>query len=66
MDVSTCGGLRTSPGYERFEVVRHDDEIVAKYSPRSLCVKLRDDDLEAWAKHAVLRRRDKSGPNDVN
>ncbi len=47
-------------GYEAFDVVRHHDEIVAKYSPRSLCVRLREDDLEGWAIHAVLRHRDKS------
>jgi uncharacterized HhH-GPD family protein len=43
------------PGYEGFEIVRHRAEIDAPYSPTCLAVKLREDDLESWARHAWLR-----------
>jgi hypothetical protein len=49
-------------GYLGFDVVRHSDEIVAKYSPRTLAVKILEDDLAAWAQHAVLRARSKGAP----
>lgn len=51
-------------GYAGFTVVRQNDEIVAKYSRRSLAVKILEDDLAAWARHAVLRARSK-GPDAV-
>ncbi len=43
------------PGYGELRVVHHEHEIRAPYSRRSLAVKLRADDLEAWVTHAVLR-----------
>jgi hypothetical protein len=43
------------PGYERFEIVTHRDEIDAPYSPGGLAVKVREDDLEAWGRLAALR-----------
>lgn len=44
-------------GYEGFEIVRHRAEIDAPYSPTCLAVKLREDDLDSWARHAWLRSR---------
>jgi uncharacterized HhH-GPD family protein len=46
-------------GYAGFEVVRQSDEIRAKWVPASLSVKLFEDDLEGWARHAILRARSK-------
>ncbi len=43
------------PGYERFALVRHADEIIAPYSPASLAVKIVEDDLPAGATHALIR-----------
>lgn len=51
-------------GYAGFTVVRQSDEIIAKYSRRSLAVKILEDDLAAWARHAVLRAQSK-GPGAV-
>ncbi|HWG61474.1 MAG TPA: hypothetical protein VG253_07150 [Streptosporangiaceae bacterium] len=42
-------------GYEGFELVDHRSEIDARYSPYSIAVKIREDDLRAWAVHALLR-----------
>src|ERR1700733_1020234 len=42
-------------GYEGFELVDHRSEIDARYSPYSIAVKIREDDLRAWAVHAWLR-----------
>ncbi len=42
-------------GYEGFDVVDHLREIEAPYSPRCLAVKIREDDIPAWALHAWLR-----------
>jgi hypothetical protein len=42
-------------GYERFELVEHQSEIDAKYVPHCIAVKIREDDLIAWAVHAWLR-----------
>jgi len=42
-------------GYAGFHIVRQIDEIAAKYSRRSLAAKILDDDLGAWARHAILR-----------
>jgi endonuclease-3 len=43
-------------GYESFTIVRHARELDAPYSPSCLAVKLREDDLAGWARHAWLRR----------
>lgn len=45
------------PGYEALHVVRHRVEIEAPYSPDCMAVKVREDDLTAWATHAWLRSR---------
>jgi uncharacterized HhH-GPD family protein len=42
-------------GYEGFEIVEHRREIEAPYSPQCLAVKIREDDLVSWARHAWLR-----------
>lgn len=42
-------------GYERFELVEYRSEIDAKYAPYCIAVKIREDDLLAWAVHASLR-----------
>jgi uncharacterized HhH-GPD family protein len=42
-------------GYDRFEIVDHRREIDAPYSPNCLAVKIREDDLTAWALHGWLR-----------
>jgi len=47
-------------GYAGFTIVRHSDEIVAKYSRDSLAVKVLQDDLAAWARHAILRAQSKA------
>jgi uncharacterized HhH-GPD family protein len=52
-------------GYESFDVVRHDVEIVAPYSPRSLAVKLRVGDVVGWATHAIIRARSKRPAGQV-
>lgn len=41
--------------YEAFELVKHRSEIDAKYVPDCMAVKIREDDLLAWAIHAWLR-----------
>jgi hypothetical protein len=41
--------------YRGFDLVLHSDEIQARYSRRSIAVKIRHDDLERWALHALLR-----------
>ena len=42
-------------GYEGFETAEHRSEIDAKYAPYCIAVKIREDDLLAWAVHAWLR-----------
>jgi hypothetical protein len=42
-------------GYEGFELVDHRAEIDARYSPYSIAVKIREDDLLAWAVHGWIR-----------
>lgn len=42
-------------GYEGFEVVVARDEIRAPYSMRWLAVRLSQDDLTGWVRHALLR-----------
>lgn len=56
------GAMVRSPGeapagYERFLVVDHRSEIDAPYSRTGLAVKIRFDDVAAWASHALLRRQ---------
>jgi uncharacterized HhH-GPD family protein len=43
------------PGYQSFPIVVMADEASGPYSPRSLAVKLRQDDVEGWTRHALLR-----------
>jgi uncharacterized HhH-GPD family protein len=43
------------PGYSSFPVVLMADEASGPYSPRSLAVKLRQDDVDGWTRHALLR-----------
>jgi uncharacterized HhH-GPD family protein len=45
------------PGYEGLPVVDHASEIQAPYTKRGLAVKVREDDLEAWVRLAILRVR---------
>lgn len=42
-------------GYAGFQVVDHATEIRARYTRHSLAVKLAEDDLVGWARHALLR-----------
>ena len=42
-------------GYRSFPVVVMADEAAGPYSPRSLAVKLRQDDIDGWTRHALLR-----------
>ncbi len=44
------------PGYASFPVVTMADEASGPYSPRSLAVKLRQDDVDGWTRHAPPRR----------
>jgi uncharacterized HhH-GPD family protein len=46
---------RVPAGYRGLQLALMSDEIAAPYSPRSLAVKLRQDDIAGWARHAVLR-----------
>ena len=48
-------GGRVPAGYAAFSVGVMADEASGPYSPRSLAVKLRQDDIEGWTRHAVLR-----------
>ena len=48
--------------YDDFIVVRVSNEIHAPYAPDSLGVKIVEDDLEAWARHALLRADSKNAP----
>jgi uncharacterized HhH-GPD family protein len=43
------------PGYRSFSIVVMADEAAGPRSPRSLAVKLRQDDIDGWTRHAVLR-----------
>ena len=42
-------------GYQSFPVVVMAEEVTGAYSPRSLAVKLRQDDIDGWTRHALLR-----------
>jgi len=46
-------------GYESFIVVDHRSEIDASYSRQGLAVKIRVDDVAAWAHHALLRKSER-------
>lgn len=48
-------GDAVPPCYATFHVVVMSQEIAAPHSPRSLSVKLRRDDVDGWARHALLR-----------
>ena len=52
-------------GYAGFEINRQSDEIKAKYARASLSVKILEDDLEGWARHAILRARSKGSPKPL-
>ena len=43
------------PEYAGFTVAVMSEEVVGRYSPRSLAVKIRLDDIEAWSRHALQR-----------
>jgi uncharacterized HhH-GPD family protein len=43
------------PHYDGFLIVDHRSEISAPYSPRSLAVKVVEDNVAAWATHAAIR-----------
>lgn len=42
-------------GYDGFEVVDHSKVVVAPYTRHALAVKLGEDDLSGWVRHALLR-----------
>jgi uncharacterized HhH-GPD family protein len=42
-------------GYDGFEIIRQTDAIDAPYVRSSLVVRLAEDDLVGWARHALLR-----------
>ena len=46
--------------YSSFLVVDHQSEVNAKYSPKGLGVKIREDDVASWVHHAVLRLHGKN------
>jgi len=43
------------PEYDAFLIAVFSDEVVGPHSFRSLAVKIRLDDVEAWTRHALLR-----------
>ncbi|MGC1460381.1 MAG: hypothetical protein WA825_19060, partial [Steroidobacteraceae bacterium] len=43
------------PGYDVFAIVDHRAEIAARYSPRTLAVKIGSENVTAWAIHAAIR-----------
>jgi uncharacterized HhH-GPD family protein len=43
------------PHYDGFLIVDHRSQISAPYSPRSLAVKVVEDNVAAWATHAAIR-----------
>lgn len=49
--------------YEGFNIVSHRREIDAKFSRRSLAVKIREDDLLLWGIHAWLRNLSRHRPS---
>ena len=49
------------PGYEGMDVVRHRDVVSGRGARRGLAVRLREDDIEGWARHALLRLAERRG-----
>lgn len=49
--------------YAGFDVVDHRREVDAKWSRDCLAVKIGEDDLIAWAVHALLRARQRGAPS---
>jgi len=47
--------------YRDFEVVVQKDELTAPHSFASLAVKIKEDDLDSWARHALIRLLMKQG-----
>lgn len=47
-------------GYAGFQIIDHATEIRARYTRHGLAVKLAEDDLLGWARHALLRARSKA------
>jgi uncharacterized HhH-GPD family protein len=52
-------GEEVPAGYEEFDLVEHQREIEAKFVPYCIAVKIREDDLASWGKHAWLRMRER-------
>ena len=48
--------------YDDFDIVDHRQEIDAKFSRKSLAVKIREDNLVSWGIHAWLRSRSRHNP----
>jgi uncharacterized HhH-GPD family protein len=48
-------GDEVPAGYRSLPVVVMADEAAGPYSPHSLAVKLRQDDIDGWTRHALLR-----------
>jgi uncharacterized HhH-GPD family protein len=48
--------------YDDFDIVDHRQEIDAKFSRKSLAVKIREDNLVSWGIHAWLRSRSRRNP----
>lgn len=46
---------RIPAAYRPFQVVVMAEVVSGPYSPRSLAIKLRQDDIEGWTRHAILR-----------
>lgn len=43
------------PGYDGFSIVNHQDELRAPYTRTGFAVKIIEDNLAAWAAHALIR-----------
>ncbi|HVB45023.1 MAG TPA: hypothetical protein VNF47_20295 [Streptosporangiaceae bacterium] len=57
-------GGQVPAGYDGFDLVEHQREIEAKFAPYCIAVKIREDDLASWGKHAWLRMCQRSaGPH---
>jgi hypothetical protein len=44
-------------GYSDMDVLNHAHGILAPYSPRSLAVKITEDDVASWVKHGAIRAK---------
>lgn len=49
--------LELPAGYDGMDVVTHRDAVTGPGARRGLAVRLREDDVEGWVRHAVLRLR---------